>query len=510
MSETSMNTTNSSAGDGNVELRHSPREIFGSFFLSGTEFAISVKHVQEVVNPPENYSSLPLSPDYLLGLFNLRGAIIPVVDICNLLKLKPSENKSDRKVAILELQGHCIGLLFDRTGEVFREQLEERSDFKDGSHASIVAGVFKKDDGKRIVQILNVESLFNLKSLPKAGEQIHRRRTSTNRKGTRKQSISFLVGDARCALGIAQIHEILKFDGVSESALAQGNCIGAIDLRGTTVPVIDFAALLKYRSVGSKEELLNAERRVVVLRLGDELFGLLVDAVESIVTYYDEDLRTFPTLNTERTKMFSGCISIEGKSDTLLLDVENILSDSEVAEITHGHSQIYKSKQRSESQKKQEKSARRTFITFKIGNSYAIPIGDVKEIIELPDTLLKPPGLPDECKGVLNLRGEMVLIADGRKLYREDANEKAGTEKVMVFKSNSSHFGVIVDSVEAICTFSDQDKIPLPQSLYKSDSSIEQDIGEAVMFKEPNGKETSLLIIRVESIGQRILELKAA
>ncbi len=487
------------------------REIYGSFYLSGNEFALSVKYIQEVVNPPEQYNNLPLSPSYLIGLFNLRGAIIPVVDLQKLLHLPCNERAIEQKIAILELDGHCIGVLFDRTGEVFRSSVDEVSNFDDASGPQVIQGVFKKDSGKRLIQILDAHALFDLKSLPKAADPIHRRRSLAHQKGPRQQSISFKVGPARCALGISEIQEILKINQVSNTALAYGNCIGAIDLRGITVPIIDFAALLKYRETAAADGLLQGDRRVIVLKLGDEFFGLLVDSVDSIVTFYQEDLRSFPVLNPERSKMFTGCITLEGREDTLLLNSEHIFTNDEIQQITHGHSKIFKNKKTTKEKRNSETASRRTFITFKIEDTYAVQISDVKEIIGFPLALLKPPGLHPSCLGVLNLRGDMIVVADGRTLYTGEKAVASATPKVLIFKIDGLHFGLVVDSVEAICTFSDSEKVKLPEMLYQGNrSGLKEDLTEAVQFKDEAGRETSLLILNPSSIAGRVRSMNAA
>jgi len=102
--------------------------IYGSFSLGGSEFALSASSIQEVVNEPEAYSVIPLSPAYLLGIFNLRGVIVPVVDLRRIfdLPIREMDGHEQRKVAIVE-HGHlCLGLLFDATAEVFSDEDVER------------------------------------------------------------------------------------------------------------------------------------------------------------------------------------------------------------------------------------------------------------------------------------------------------------------------------------------------------------------------------------------------
>ena len=75
--------------------------IYGSFGLGNTEFALHAGVIKEVVNEPATISEIPLSPAFMLGLFNLRGRIIPIVDLRLLLEL-PDNDATDRKVAIVE------------------------------------------------------------------------------------------------------------------------------------------------------------------------------------------------------------------------------------------------------------------------------------------------------------------------------------------------------------------------------------------------------------------------
>lgn len=54
---------------------------YGSFFLGDIELAINVKAIQEVVNYPDTITLMPLSPHFLVGVFNLRGLIVPIVNL---------------------------------------------------------------------------------------------------------------------------------------------------------------------------------------------------------------------------------------------------------------------------------------------------------------------------------------------------------------------------------------------------------------------------------------------
>lgn len=474
--------------------------IFGSFFLGNSEFALSVAHVQEVVNACADYTAVPLGPDYLRGIFNLRGTIVPVVDLRRLLDLPEDAPPEQQKVAIIEHGHMSLGLLFDRTGEIFRDNADERSDFEHSSRG-VISGVFKKNQGRRLVQVLDIEALFALKHVPRqavaasaGGQQRHRR-------GQRRQCISFRVGPSTCALGIETIQEILKIDRVVDGTLSVDHCIGSIDLRGAVVPVIDLPSLLQFRAPDRSPEATAGTRRVIVMRLGDERFGLLVDAVESLVAYFPDDVLHFPVLNRDRGEMFAGCIP-RPEGDILLLEHSKVLFEHEVHEITQGHSSLYRSATAARAASAGAASARRTYITFGIDNTYAVGINEVREILEQPPALLHPPGLPDHVLGLVNLRGELVAIVDARRLYGKGVAPPEG--KVLVFKGPRVHFGLVVDSVDAIVSFADHDKIKLPELFYRGSGAGADDVQEAVEVSDQRGEKRNLLVLNPQSLAERI------
>lgn len=143
----------------------------------------------------------------------------------------------------------------------------------------------------------------------------------------------------------------------------------------------------------------------------------------------------------------------------------------------------------------------------RLNTQNAIQIEEVKEIIEYPSTLLQPPGLPAHCIGVLNLRGDLVTIVDARTMYAQQKRERGVATKVLVFKKPNLHFGLIVDSVEGIVTFSDKNKVKLPALLYGGDSKVglSQDVVEAIQIKDSKDQDKSVLILNSDSIANRFM-----
>ena len=145
-------------------------EIFGTFFLNSNEFALTVSRIQEVVYPPEALTHIPLSPTYLLGFLNLRGRIIPVVNLKIILGLESDDQPMNtKKIVIVEHNGIHIRLLCNRTGELFKNQAGAKCDFsysETPSQQIVISGAIKLDSGKRLVQILDIFALLKLEKLP--------------------------------------------------------------------------------------------------------------------------------------------------------------------------------------------------------------------------------------------------------------------------------------------------------------------------------------------------------
>ena len=488
------------------------KEIYGSFLLSGSEFAISVDVIQEVVNEPQAYSPVPLAPDYLLGLFNLRGMIIPVVDLRTIFGFEVDENVSQRKVAIIEHGNLCVGILFDYASEVFNEKDVEKNDFlKEGENQKekVIEGVFKLENGNRMIQILNPHELLNLKDLPKTDESVAQK-INLKKRGKREQCISFKVGNSVCALGINCIQEIVKVEKIDNTALSNEICLGAINIRGNTIPVINFEKILGYDSEFDFESATIKDYRIIILKLDNELFGLLVQSVESIISYFKDEIIQFPVLSSAKKAMFKGCLELEGEAQTILLDHSEVLSNAEIDRITRGHSKLYREHSESVLEEKKRNITKKTYITFCIGDSYALEIDDVREVIDFPEDVLHPPNLSTHFMGMMNLRGDLIPIIDPRELYQLQEEKSVKGDKVLIFESEGGLYGLVVDSVDSIVSVNEDDKVQLPEILYKGSSAMSHDVKQAIQILSGEQKDETFLILDIMSLSARISKEQVA
>ncbi|MBW3694741.1 purine-binding chemotaxis protein CheW [Vibrio sp. T187] len=134
------------------------------FEVANKLFAYHIRNVAEIMEYPE-IESLPLSPDFVLGAINLRGSVIPIVDlaVCLGLPIQPVTAKSCVIISDVEYQGvvYQVGNKVDlvtRVIDISSAQIEKAPDLAGQLEHRVLIGVAKLDT--RLLTILNVDKLL--------------------------------------------------------------------------------------------------------------------------------------------------------------------------------------------------------------------------------------------------------------------------------------------------------------------------------------------------------------
>lgn len=143
---------------------------FLEFSLGTQKFAIPLLSVKEVISVP-SVTPIPRSPNYFLGIMNLRGNIISILDLRKKLSIDPLENDSQVAVVIMDFQHFLLGIVVDSIDRVVHA---EEAEFKDvpiaqqKADAKYIEGVLEKGDSLivrlNIAKALNIEDLQLLKN----------------------------------------------------------------------------------------------------------------------------------------------------------------------------------------------------------------------------------------------------------------------------------------------------------------------------------------------------------
>lgn len=475
--------------------------IYGSFLIGQSEFALPVAAIREVVNEPEFISPLPLAPPFLLGLFNLRGLIIPIVDLRALLELpqrEPAAGSEDRrKVAIIENGDKCVGILFDRAGEVLNKPGSSRVNFRanDGGVKDVVIdGVLKLDDGARMVQVIDPYEVLRIERVPQA-EAVEYQNNQWGKLGKRLSCVSFQLGHTNCAVDLRYVQEVKDMPQVDKSLLAHGYIIGTANLRGKIIPIVDFRSFIGPEPVFNLGDKTLSERKLLVMQTNGGLIGLMVYSIDSIIPFFESDVLPFAELALPRGDIVKGCLVSDNNQLVMLLDHERLMADPGLAEPAKLCSDIHETvDENSDAADAACLAERRTFIIFSSDSSFAMDTSMVSEVINKPDNLLEPPYALDFVEGIINLRGELITLVDLRLLYGLEACKET-EQKVVIFAHEMQKYAILVDSVdEIVMTTSDKISQTGGDGPNHSISSSSEDVA-GVLHCAREGKEQQLVMI---------------
>ena len=87
------------------------------FHLAKEEYGLPITKVQEI-NRLVPITRLPQTPSFMEGIINLRGFIIPIVDLRKRFQLPPVEHTDDTRIIVVEVNGQTIGIIVDSVAEV--------------------------------------------------------------------------------------------------------------------------------------------------------------------------------------------------------------------------------------------------------------------------------------------------------------------------------------------------------------------------------------------------------
>ncbi|MCU0844013.1 MAG: chemotaxis protein CheW [Spirochaetes bacterium] len=149
------------AGDG-ADSAVSEGEIVQivSFMLDDVEYGINILQVHEIIRMPE-ITRLPNTPEYIKGVINLRGSVIPVVDMRLRFGLPQGTITDLTRIIVVETGEKLVGLLVDNVYQVIRmpgRNIDPPSDLIEGISDEFIRGIGRVSG--RLVVILNLDSIL--------------------------------------------------------------------------------------------------------------------------------------------------------------------------------------------------------------------------------------------------------------------------------------------------------------------------------------------------------------
>lgn len=444
---------------------------FLTFRLDGTLYALPSEQVLEVIHVPA-VARVPLSPRALLGVANLRGSVLPLVDLRGLLGgQRTSAAAADTKAIVLDTGGR-LALAVDSVDSLVaidEGSIETRESELGARDGEVLRGAFRSVRHEEVAKILDIERLLAgafTQQARRGQSRVAARAANDNRRAAPVAAastmlVTFEVAGQEFALELDAVQEILPAPtDVTVVPRAETLVLGVTALRDRLLPLLSLRGLLGFPPATASD----GREKVVVTNVGGAHVGLVADRARTILPAALSSIDSLPAALVSRTGGESRVKAIyRGDGGRRLV---SILSPQ----------QLYREdvmRRMSETAHKEETravaadSARRaeqTFLVFRLGkDEFGLPIDAVDEIGEVPSKIASLPKTPKFLEGVVNLRGDVLPVVDQRRRFDMPAAEQLERRRLVVVRTDRHRAGLIVDGVSDVLRVAKDSVEPPPE-----------------------------------------------
>jgi len=142
-------------------------EDYLTFIIDDDLYGINLLCIEEIITL-KKVAKLPGLPEYVLGVINLRGMIIPVIDFRILIGIKPRPFDNHTVIIIVEFNKKVIGILVDTVCDIFysTEDLSMPPEFSGNIKTDYIKGLAQKhEDSNEMVIVIDLEKLLDTEAL---------------------------------------------------------------------------------------------------------------------------------------------------------------------------------------------------------------------------------------------------------------------------------------------------------------------------------------------------------
>lgn len=439
--------------------RTSGDEHLVGFQVANGSFGFRLADVGEIVRLP-GLVRMPLGPRSLLGLANLRGAVLPVVSLRRLLGLPDGQPDEATRVIVIG-RGSPVGFVVDRIDDLL-ELPADRVE-TDGSGAApvdpdVLDGVVGGADGDATIRILDPRRLLRDEfgrlgtSGPHAATGVSIAAGPAGAAPAEPQRqvalLCFDLGPQEYGLPLDHVREIISLpDHVSEVPRSETSVLGVVGLRDRLLPLVSLRALL-----GLPGDADRAHRpKVIVLSIGSSIVGVVADRTREILRVDPGSIEPAPALlarGAGDAEITSICRLDGGRRLVAVLSPDRLFRSDLVRRVvaeSTGASDGGTSTTNGEAMTDEQ------FIIFRLGDQeYGMPIAAVDEVARRPDHVTRLPRAPAFVDGVMNLRGGVVPIVDLRRRFEISSTEPGVAQRILVLSVGGGRTGFMVDRVTEV------------------------------------------------------------
>ncbi|TCP44129.1 chemotaxis protein CheW [Rhodovulum marinum] len=448
-----------------------PRQ-FVTFHMGKECFALPMESVREIIRVPRAIR-VPLTPEGFEGLANLRGAILPVMDLRRMVGL-PARAIDDASRTIVVECGGPVGLIVDRVSQVVSfaadriETLDETATLSASGLDGLLDGVIKDSAGAGLIQILDATHAIRQSSVAATDRDPDAPATASAPTGVAEdeagndslvQFVNLTVDDQEYAFEISEVDEIVRPpEAIFKVPQSAGHVLGMIDLRERLLPIVCLRRLF-----GLPATEISESSRILVLHVAredepDARVGLVVDQVREVITASAEEQVNVSGLISRdgQARIGTMCRLDGGKRLVGVLSGRTLFQDpairaalNEAADVTD--TQQERTEMAEATPRDTDDGEETQLVVYQLdGQDFGVEIDAVREIIRVPADLRRVPQAPHYVAGIITLRGAVLPVVTMRTRFGLAEAAREDRQRIMVLSRDGIATGFIVDSVTEV------------------------------------------------------------
>jgi purine-binding chemotaxis protein CheW len=428
---------------------------FVTFRLAEQLYALAAESVAEIIQVP-SVTRVPHSPPALLGLANLRGAVLPLVSARQLIGSAEQAVQTGAAKAIVIDGAAPVALAVDAVDAlvaVAEDAVEVREAELSAASGERLTGVVRTSQAE-VAKVLDLEGLLRA-AFSQRGPAERKVRAAAERPNAAAETLSdsatmlvtFEVAGQEFALDLQSVQEILPAPAtLAAMPRAEALVLGVTSLRNRLLPLLSLRGLLGFPPAPAAD----GREKVVVMKIGGAYVGLVADRARAIVAAPSSAIDTIPSVLAARTAGEARIKAIYradgGRRLISILMPEHLFREDVMRRLG----------QRNEdddgrSAPQGSAQGELLFLVFRLGDDeFGLPIETVDEVGEVPETIARVPKTPKFLEGVVNLRGDVLPVIDQRRRFDLPALKSTRRRRLVVVRSDRHRAGLIVDDVSDV------------------------------------------------------------
>ncbi len=248
------------------------RETIGQMvtFQVGTEeYGFDILEVREIVRQAK-VTRIPLAPRHVKGVTNLRGDVLPIIDLRTKFGLEETAANDKSRILVVDKNDHQTGLIVDAVHQVTRvgqSQIDTPPDSISTTQGRYLKNVARLEDGRRIVMNLDPEKVCEFtidQSLFERESTSESKANDQSRKAKEEQIrvLIFATDGIEYCLPITSVQEVIRLKEPRRPSNAPDFLTGVLSLRGKVLPIVNMRSLFKRRSIEAQRSSEIAHKRL--------------------------------------------------------------------------------------------------------------------------------------------------------------------------------------------------------------------------------------------------------